>query len=120
MATAELAVALPAVALVMVIAVSALVTTVDRLRCVDAARATARALARGDSAASAVAEARPLAPPGAAFTSRSSGTTVTVRVRSRPAPGLAWVGGAVVPSGEAVAVREDSLNDGDPQERSPG
>lgn len=120
MATAELAVALPAVILVMVMAVSALVTSVDRMRCVDAARATARALARGDSAASAVAAARPLAPPGAHFTTSSSGTLVTVRVRSRPAPGLAWVGPAMVPSGEAVAAREDRLHDGGPPDGASG
>ena len=51
MATAELAVVLPAVLLVLAVALSALGLAIDQIRCVDAARAGARAAARGDTAA---------------------------------------------------------------------
>ena len=50
MATAELAVVLPAVLLVLAVALSALGLAIDQIRCVDAARAGARAAARGDTA----------------------------------------------------------------------
>ena len=51
MATAELAVAIPTLVLVLFVALSALATVTDQVRCVDAARATARALARGRTGA---------------------------------------------------------------------
>ena len=49
MVTAELAVVLPALLLVLAVALSALGLAVDQVRCVDAAAAGARAAARGDS-----------------------------------------------------------------------
>ncbi|WP_270887196.1 TadE family type IV pilus minor pilin [Pedococcus sp. 5OH_020] len=106
MVTAELAVAIPAVTLVLVLAVSALSTVMDQVRCVDAASATARALARGDSAESALARGRGLAPKRAAFTTAVSSTTVRVTVRAAPVPGLAWLGATAEPHGEAVAALE--------------
>lgn len=49
MVTAELAVAIPAVALVLVICLGGLMAALDQIRCVDAAHAAGRAAARGDS-----------------------------------------------------------------------
>lgn len=107
MATAEFAVALPALILVVVLALAAISTVSDQVRCIDAARATARLLARGDSTGSAVAQGRRLAPGGATFTVGGSGSEVTVNVVSRPRPGLGWLGTRAAPSGQAVAARED-------------
>ena len=110
MATAELAVAIPTLVTVVFVALSALATVTDQVRCVDAARATARALARGDDQASALSAGRRLAPPGAAFAvsggGSDPGSDVTVVVRGRPAPGLAWLGSRATPTGRAVAAKE--------------
>jgi Flp pilus assembly protein TadG len=107
MATAEFAVALPAVILVLVLALAAISTVSDQVRCIDAARATARLLARGDATGSALAQGRRLAPDGATFSVGGSGSEVTVRVVSRSRPGMDWLGAVAVPSGHAVAARED-------------
>ena len=64
-ATAEAAVALPALVVVLGLAIGAVVTVGGQLRCVDAARAGARVAARGDSDGAAAAAARQVAPPGA-------------------------------------------------------
>jgi hypothetical protein len=106
MVTAELAAAIPTLVLVLFVALSALATVTDQVRCVDAARASARALARGDDQSAAWAVAKRLAPPGASFTVAASGTEFTVEVRGRPAPGLGWLGTRAMPTGRAVAAKE--------------
>jgi hypothetical protein len=106
MVTAELAAAIPTLVLVLFVALSALATVTDQVRCVDAARATARALARGDDQAVALSVGKRLAPPGASFTMTASASEVTVEVRGRPAPGLAWLGSRTKPTGRAVAAKE--------------
>ena len=113
MATAEFAAAIPAVILVLVLALSAIVTVTDQVRCVDAARATARALARGDEEGAALAVGRRLAPPGATFAVQRSDWEVSVVVRGAPAAGLRWLGSQATPTGHAVAARED-VDVGDP------
>jgi hypothetical protein len=107
MATAEFAVAIPAIILVLVLALSAITTVTDQVRCLDAARATARALARGDGEGAALGVGRRLAPRGATFSVTGSATEVVVLVRSAPAAGLRWMGSRAAPSGRAVASRED-------------
>ena len=107
MATVELAVALPALVVVLVVALSAITTVLDQVRCVDAARSAARAMARGDTASAAVGQSRRLGPPGAHFAVSSSGVQVEVRVTARPAPALRWLGVRAEPTGHAVAARED-------------
>lgn len=107
MATAELAAAIPALVLVLVLALSAIATVTDQVRCVDAARATARALARGDGEAAALDVGRRLAPPRATFSVSRSDREVSVVVHAAPAAGLRWLGSSVTPSGRAVAARED-------------
>ena len=118
MATAELAAAIPTLVVVLFVALSALATVSDQVRCVDAARATARALARGDGEAAALSAGRRLAPPGAAFTVGGAGagvgTEIAVEVRAQPAPGLAWLGSRATPTGRAVAAREDGVPGGHP------
>lgn len=63
--TAELAVALPAAVMVLVFAVAVLGLMLDQIRCVDAARAAARAVARGDTTSLVVKAAKESAPEGA-------------------------------------------------------
>jgi len=90
-ATAEFAVALPAFVAVLVVALAGVATGIDHVRCVDAARSAARALARGDSPAAAMAVARAAAPGGAQVVTSVTSGTVTVRVTStRAAPGTVF------------------------------
>ena len=79
-ATAEAAVALPALLVVLGIALGAVVTVDGQLRCVDAARAGARVAARGDSDAAARTAAAQVAPRGARTAVERRGRTVRVTV----------------------------------------
>ena len=107
MATAEFAVAIAAVVAVLVLAVSGLVTLVDQVKCVDAARATARLVARGDGQAAAVSQGQQLAPRGARVVVGGTAEVVSVRVVGRPARPFAWLGDRAAPRAEAVAAREE-------------
>jgi Flp pilus assembly protein TadG len=82
-ATAEAAVVLPALVLVLVLAIGVVVSVGAQLRCVDAARVGARAAARGDSDAAIRSATAAVAPRGAVVTVRRAGTTVQVVVRAR-------------------------------------
>lgn len=108
MATAEFAVAIPVLVLVLVLALSAVRAAMDQVRCVDAARATARSLARGDSDAAALDLGRPLAPPGAEFDLGGTADVVQVSVRGAAPAALGWLGPAAIPRSSAVAAREDA------------
>lgn len=81
MVTAEFAVAMPAVVLVLALACAVLGFVVDEIRCTDAARAGARAASRGDATAAVRRIAEPLAPPGATV-SVSGGAVVRVVVHA--------------------------------------
>ncbi|MDC5698186.1 hypothetical protein OO014_13035 [Intrasporangium calvum] len=83
MVTAELAVAIPAVVLVLVMCLAGLGAAVDQVRCVDAARAGSRAAARGDSVARVEEVARRGAPAGAAVSVSPLGGDAIVTVRAR-------------------------------------
>lgn len=92
-ATAEAAVTLPALVVVLGLAVGAVVTLDGQLRCVDAARAAARVAARGDSDAAVVRAGAEVAPAGAAVQVRHRDqdveVTVTVTLRAgRWLPGI--------------------------------
>lgn len=114
MATAELAVAMPAVLLVLAIVLSALMGGVDQVRCVDAARAGVRLLARGESAGQALDTARQAAPDRARVTARDSGSTVSVSVEGPLRGPLRWLGLSWSPHATAVSEQEKSLGaDGD-------
>jgi len=84
MATAEFAVVLPAVLLVLALSLGAWGLAWDQVRCVDAARAGARAASRGDSAAAVILVASRAAPAGAVVSMVTSGELVQVTVVSRP------------------------------------
>jgi hypothetical protein len=113
-ATAELALALPLLAAVTVGLAWLLAVGAGQLRAVDAARETARALARGDDASSAVAIGQTVAPEGATV----QVTTADGRVRVRVTGEVAGPGGifAALPAArlraEAVAVLEKGRDDG--------
>lgn len=107
MATAELAIVLPAVMLVLLLVLSAIATGASQLRATDAARAGARAAAAGESHAVVVEHAMRLAPDGADVAVSNEGGLVVVTV---VAP---WPGALAVTSGEVSAtarsVPEDEL-----------
>jgi Flp pilus assembly protein TadG len=105
MVTAEMAVVLPALAVVLVFALWSVVAVTAQLRCVDAAHTAARAMARGETPDAAVAAARVAAPAGAQVVVSRSGDLVVVEVRATArlpgpwsgAPGLSLSGRAVAP-----------------------
>jgi TadE-like protein. len=84
MATAEFAVVLPAVVLVLALSLGALGLAWDQIRCVDAARAGARAASRGDSAEAVILVAGRAAPSGAEVSIGEAPGLVRVSVVSRP------------------------------------
>lgn len=107
--TAEAAVALPALVLVAVGLCWLVSLGVAQVRVVDAARETARALARGDDTGSAGELARQVAPPHATLTVRSDGATVRVTVRAPiRAPGGLFAFPVFVATATATAAREDA------------
>lgn len=81
--TAELAVGLPLLLAVTAGLVWLLAVGVGQVRTVDAARETARALARGDDPAAAQALGQRIAPSGVRITVRHEGDRVVVRAQGR-------------------------------------
>ena len=108
MVTAELALAMPVLTGLLVLALSGLVTVLDQVRCVDAAGSTARGLARGDDPGKVLASGRGLAPSAATLTWTSTADMVEVRVSAPPAPALRWLGVTAAPAARVVALREDA------------
>ncbi|PSL05419.1 hypothetical protein CLV30_104289 [Haloactinopolyspora alba] len=108
MVTAEIATALPALALVLVAAVWTVVFASAQLRCADAAREAARAAARGETAAVVRQVAAETAPDGADISVDRTGGRVVVEVSAAIAmPGP--VGDSVpapTAQGRAVALTE--------------
>lgn len=92
MVTAELAMTLPGVVLMVLALLVTGQAALDEVRCTDAARAAARLAARGETDAAVVAEGQRLAPSGARISLSRNGTQVTVSVEAAlgsPAPGWA-------------------------------
>lgn len=87
-ATAETAVALPALVLVLAVCLWALSLAAHALRLADAAHAAARVAARGEPEATVVATARRSAGDRAAVATTRDGDLLTVRVSSRAGPRL--------------------------------
>jgi hypothetical protein len=79
-ATAEVAIALPAVMVVLAAVLAAGQVLSAQLRCVDAAHGAARFVARGESSARSASEGARLGPPGSRVEIGAVGTAVTVRV----------------------------------------
>ena len=105
MVTAETAVVLPVLLLVLAGAVAAVTVVGAQLRCVDAAREGARAAARGEDAAAVAQWAGRAAPDGARTRLTGDGEEVRVAVAAevRPLGPLPW---RVTVAAEAVAWRE--------------
>ncbi|MEV6103091.1 TadE family type IV pilus minor pilin [Streptomyces sp. NPDC051940] len=104
--TAEAAVAIPALVLVAMGLLWGLMAACAQIQCVDAARAGARAAARGEPQATAVAAARSAAPRRAAVAVTREGDLVRVRVTAS-APGPGPLG--LTLRGEAVALAEETV-----------
>jgi len=105
MVTAETAVVLPVLLLVLAGAVAAVVVVGAHGRVVDAAREGARAAARGEDVAAVGAIAGRAAPHGAVTDVSAGGDEVRVTVTARVAP-LGPVPLRITVSAEAVALRE--------------
>jgi Flp pilus assembly protein TadG len=105
MATAELAVVLPALMLVIAAGLTMISIMLAQVRCVDAAREGARAAARGEATAEVRASAIRAAPGGARVVIGADGDQVQVTVSAR-----AGRTGGLLPtfgvSATAVALRE--------------
>ncbi|MBP0935491.1 pilus assembly protein [Streptomyces goshikiensis] len=104
--TAEAALVIPALVLLAALLVWALMAAAAQIRCVDAARAGARAAARSEPGDTAVAAAKAAAPPGAEVALERSGDLWRVRVTAPPPGprGLPVRLGAL-----AVALAEDTV-----------
>lgn len=113
-ATAELAVVLPALLMVTVLCVWAVASVAVHVRCLDAARTGARALAREEPAAAVVAVVQARAPRGANVEIvRLESGLVAVEVRARVGLFGPWSddGPGVSVGGRAVAAAESAPAD---------
>jgi Flp pilus assembly protein TadG len=107
MVTAEFAVALPALALVVAASIVGISAITDRMRCADAAGIAARLAARGEPVAVVRQVALRAAPRGAQLRLVTSTDTVIATVTSRlAAPSLLHRLPALVTSEQVVAARE--------------
>ncbi len=91
--------------IVLAAALAALGAVEAQVRCVDAARIAARAVARGDDEGAAAAAARSAAPPGAVVSVSHRAGLVHVRVGAHVALGPGGLGGIAV-AASAVASDE--------------
>jgi TadE-like protein len=105
--TAEAAMVIPALVTVAALLIWGLMAAAAQIRCVDAARAGARAAARSETPADVLRAARAAAPEGARVSVRKSGGLVRVRVTvARPRF-------PVTLTDEAAALDEDTVEGGD-------
>jgi len=103
--TAEFALLLPALVLLLALGLGAVQAVLAQVQCVDAARAAARAAARGEPADVVRATAASAAPDGAQVSVAVGSGTVSVEVSSRRT--LAGpLGGSVLARGTATAAVE--------------
>ncbi|MGP3753336.1 TadE family type IV pilus minor pilin [Streptomyces sp. IBSNAI001] len=104
--TAEAAMALPVLVVFVLALVWALVAASDQIRCVDAARAGARAAARSEPEDAVRSAAQEAAPGRARVAVERAGSLWRVRVEA-PTPGPGPLG--LTLSAEAVALAEDTV-----------
>ncbi|WP_330297801.1 TadE family type IV pilus minor pilin [Streptomyces sp. NBC_00503] len=104
--TAEAALVIPALVLFATLLVWALMAAAAQIRCVDAARAGARAAARSEPEDEAVAVAEAAAPPGARVELSRTGDLWRIQV-SAPAPGPAAL--PLRLTAQAASLAEDSV-----------
>jgi Flp pilus assembly protein TadG len=109
--TAETAVVLPVLLVVLAAAVWVLACVAAQLRCVDAAHVAARAAARGDAPADVQAAGRAVAPADADVAVTRTGDQVHVAVSAQVRPfGAALRLPAVPVAGRATAQAEDAVS----------
>jgi Flp pilus assembly protein TadG len=110
-ATAELAVALPSLVVVLLLALHVQLAVSAHLRCTDAAGAAARAAARGETDAVVVAAATAVAPDGAQVeVGRADGLVrVAVSAQVRPLGGVLGGLGTLAVHGRATAADESAV-----------
>ena len=104
--TAETAMVLPVLAGLLAVALWAIAVAAAQVKCVDAARDAARALARGETAATASAVAIDAAPPGSTIELSHSGDRVVVIVRATVGKGLGPLSAIAAPTVTATAIAE--------------
>lgn len=108
MVSAELAVGLPAVVFVLLVALGALSAGLDQIRCADAARVAARAAARGDAPSQVRQQGLRVAPQHAQVSVVISGDQVRVTVTSPVRGPFGWVTGTGTLRSTGGAQRETS------------
>lgn len=109
--TAEAAVVIPVLVAFAMALLWALMAASDQIRCVDAARAGARAAARSEPEAAVLEAARDAAPHGARVEVGRAGDLWRVRVEAAtPGPGVL----ALTLSAEAAALAEDTVGGAGP------
>ncbi len=101
--TAETAMVLPVLALLLAVALWSIAIAAAQLRCIDAARDGARAVARGESDAVATEVARSAAPSGAQIDLREDGDRVVVVVSLRAGFGSGPLAAIPAPTVSATA-----------------
>ena len=101
--TAETAMVLPVLALLLAVALWSIAVAAAELRCIDAARDGARALARGESDAVATEVARTAAPAGAQVDVRRDGDRIVVVVSVRVGVGSGPLAAIPAPTVSATA-----------------
>lgn len=108
--TAETAVVMPVLILLTAVSVSGIGAAAAQIRCVDAAQAGARALARGEPAEVARERARAAGPVGARTEVSRADGLVRFRVAGEVGvPGAAWAGVRFHVEHVAVAAMEDEV-----------
>jgi len=104
--TAETAVVLPALVVLVGAALWAIAVAGAQVRCVDAARDGARAAARGESDLAVVAAAKRAGPPGCDVEVSHDGDRVVVAVRARVGPASGALAAIPAPLAQATAVAD--------------
>ena len=105
--TAETAVVLPVLLLVTLAAMTGIRAAATELACQDAARASARAAARGEPASTVLATGRRLAPAGSTVSIQHGAGLIRVTVRARVGPFAGLPLPTLFVSGTGVAEPEE-------------
>lgn len=104
--TAEAAVVLPALVVLLGACLWAIAVAGAQVRCVDAARDAARAAARGEPDSAVAAAAKEAGPPGCDVEVTHEGDHVVVTVRARVGPATGALAAIPAPIAQATAVAE--------------
>ncbi|WP_313021898.1 TadE family type IV pilus minor pilin [Mobilicoccus sp.] len=109
MVTAEMAVTIPVVLLVLALVLTSVRVGIDQVRCVDAARAGARAAARGDDDAAVREVVLRQAPRDSSITLGRTGGDVVVTVAAPPVLDVAILSSLPAPGARAVGAIEGGV-----------